>query len=130
MEFLDKKPMDINKVDIENYMCCLLNDHKVSHSYANRDSFITERTVQRIFQNGCQKAKINRNMSVHCLRHSFAAHLLEGGTDIRYIQELLEYSSSKTTEIYIHVTRSSISKIKSPLDKIMDRVNVNGRQHE
>ncbi len=246
MEFLDKKPIDINKIDIENYMYYLLNEQRVSHSYANQainaikfmfkivlkkenivyelarpkkekklpnvlseeevlkilnalsntkhkailyliyssglrvsevvrlkakdidskrmmihihqgkggkdrytmlsesalqilrryyseerpdewifpgangDSFITERTVQRIFQNACQKAKINRNVSVHCLRHSFATHLLEGGTDIRYIQELLGHSSSKTTEIYTHVTQSSISKIKSPLDKIMN----------
>jgi len=86
---------------------------------ANGDSFITERTVQRIFQNACRKAKISRGFSVHSLRHSFATHLLEGGTDIRYIQELLGHSSTKTTEIYTHVTKSSISKIKSPLDRIL-----------
>lgn len=88
---------------------------------ANGESFITERTVQRIFQNACQKAKINKDVSVHCLRHSFATHLLEGGTDIRYIQELLGHSSTKTTEIYTHVTKSSIRNIRSPLDKLMDK---------
>ncbi|EYE87169.1 hypothetical protein Q428_14865, partial [Fervidicella metallireducens AeB] len=82
-------------------------------------SHITERTVQRIFEDACIKAGINRKVSVHALRHSFATHLLEGGTDLRFIQELLGHSSSKTTEIYTHVTQKSISKIQSPLDKIV-----------
>jgi len=74
--------------------------------------------VQRIFKNSCQKAGINKQVSVHSLRHSFATHLLEAGTDIRYIQELLGHKSSKTTEIYTHVSNRSISKIISPLDHI------------
>lgn len=79
---------------------------------------ITERTVQRVFENACKKAKISKNVSVHTLRHSFATHLLEGGTDLRYIQELLGHYSSKTTEIYTHVSTKSIGKIQSPLDKL------------
>ncbi len=82
-------------------------------------SFLTERSVQKIFSNACEKAKICKNVSVHALRHSFATHLLEGGTDLRYIQELLGHKSSKTTEIYTHVSNKSLSKIQSPLDRLL-----------
>jgi integrase/recombinase XerD len=85
----------------------------------NNETHLTERSVEKIFKNACKKAQIKKNVSVHSLRHSFATHLLEEGTDLRYIQELLGHKSSKTTEIYTHVTKTSISKIKSPLDKIM-----------
>ena len=56
----------------------------------------------------------------HTLRHSFATHLLESGTDIRYIQKLLGHSSLKTTEIYTHVSNHDISRIKSPLDAMFE----------
>lgn len=85
----------------------------------NPKEYITVRTVERIFENACAAAKITRKVSVHSLRHSFATHLLEGGTDLRYIQELLGHESSKTTEIYTHVTEKSIAKIQSPLDKML-----------
>ena len=83
---------------------------------AEPGSHLTERSVQRVFENACQKAKIERRISVHALRHSFATHLLEQGTDLRYIQELLGHSSSKTTEIYTHVSTGTLKKIQSPLD--------------
>lgn len=84
----------------------------------NPREYITERTVQRIFGNAKIKAGIKKNVSVHSLRHSFATHLLEGGVDLRYIQELLGHANSKTTEIYTHVTQKSIQNIVSPLDLI------------
>lgn len=80
---------------------------------------ITERSVQKVFEQSCNKANI-KNATVHTLRHSFATHLLEDGIDLRYIQELLGHASSKTTEIYTHVTEKSIKNIQSPLDKIMN----------
>lgn len=83
------------------------------------NNHITERSVQKIFSKVCKKAKIRKHVTVHSLRHSFATHLLERGTDLRFIQELLGHQSSKTTEIYTHVSKSNICKIKSPLDKIM-----------
>lgn len=79
-------------------------------------SHITTRTVQRIFEDAVKRADIDKDVSVHSLRHSFATHLLESGVDLRYIQELLGHKSSKTTEVYTHVSNRNIGKIKSPLD--------------
>jgi len=84
----------------------------------DKEKHITTRTVQRIFENACEKVEIRKDVSVHSLRHIFATHLLEQGTDLRYIQELLGHKSSKTTEIYTHVSNRNLKKIKSPLDNI------------
>lgn len=82
------------------------------------DRYISIRTVEKILEHACEKAGIRKDVTVHTLRHSFATHLLEGGTDLRYIQELLGHTHSKTTEVYTHVNKKSIGKIKSPLDAI------------
>ncbi len=84
----------------------------------NPERHISTRTVQAIFEHAKVKSGIKKDVSVHSLRHSFATHLLEGGTDLRYIQELLGHKSSKTTEVYTHVSNKDLSKIKSPLDRL------------
>jgi site-specific recombinase XerD len=76
------------------------------------------RSVQQVLRQGVKKSGINPWCTVHTLRHSFATHLLERGTDIRYIQTLLGHNSLKTTEIYTHITRKGGDQIKSPLDSL------------
>ncbi|QWX85599.1 tyrosine-type recombinase/integrase [Cellulophaga sp. HaHaR_3_176] len=73
-------------------------------------------SVLRIVKNAALKARINSNVSPHILRHSFATHLLETGTDLRQIQVLLGHGSSKTTEIYTYVATKTFKTIKNPLD--------------
>jgi integrase/recombinase XerD len=82
------------------------------------DSKYNERSLAMVLKKACEKAKIKKSVNLHMLRHSYATHLLETGTDLRYIQELLGHKSSKTTEIYTHVSQKSLDKIKSPLDKL------------
>lgn len=76
---------------------------------------ISIRSIQKIVMSAAKKAKINKNVSTHTLRHSFATHLLEAGNDIRYIQELLGHARLETTQIYTKVTNPNLQKIKSPL---------------
>jgi len=78
----------------------------------------SEKSLQSVLKQALQKANISKPVTLHWLRHSYATHLLESGTDLRYIQELLGHNSSKTTEIYTHVSTKSIQQIKSPFDDL------------
>jgi site-specific recombinase XerD len=73
-------------------------------------------SIQKVFRASLQKAGINKKASVHTLRHCFATHLLESGTDLYYIQRLLGHKSAGTTSVYLHVTGRHIGKIRSPID--------------
>jgi site-specific recombinase XerD len=105
---------------------------KVSREYLNRykparwlfpgpdkEKYISIRTAQRIFEMACNRAGVKKEVTIHSLRHSFATHLLENGIDLRYIQELLGHKSSKTTEIYTHVSNKDLMRIKNPSDQIL-----------
>jgi len=82
---------------------------------------LTTRSVEKIFEKAVKKAGIQKKVAVHTLRHSFATHLLEYGTDLRYIQELLGHKRAETTQIYTHVMRKDLARICSPLDRLFRR---------
>lgn len=82
------------------------------------------RTLQQIFYNAKEKACINKSVGIHSLRHSFATHLLEKGTDIKYIKDILGHFDIKTTERYLHVTKTKLVNIISPLDELLKSENI------
>ncbi|MBX9735027.1 MAG: tyrosine-type recombinase/integrase [Chitinophagaceae bacterium] len=83
------------------------------------------RTIQQIFSNAKVKAGIKKELGIHSLRHSFATHLLDKGTDIRYIKELLGHFDIKTTERYLHVSKRQLVNIISPLDDLFSKKQIN-----
>jgi len=85
----------------------------------NKYEHLAIRTAQKIFQNAYKSLQLPSSVSFHSLRHSYATHLLENGTDIRFIQELLGHNDIKTTLRYTHVSKKELGKIESPLDKIV-----------
>lgn len=79
---------------------------------------LTTTTLQKLFHQWCHRIGIKKNVTFHSLRHSFATHLLEQGTDIRYVQTLLGHANIRTTQIYTHVMQPALNKIISPLDRL------------
>ena len=78
----------------------------------------SERSIQLVLKRACKDAGIIKHVTMHTLRHSFATHLLEHNTDLRYIQELLGHTNPKTTEIYTHISTKGLDQLKSPLDNL------------
>lgn len=83
-----------------------------------RDRHITVRTIQRQVGAAAERAGLTKRVTPHMLRHSFATHLMEGGTDLRYIQELLGHTRPSTTAIYTRVARRHIQHVQSPVDRL------------
>jgi site-specific recombinase XerD len=88
-----------------------------------RTDAISARSVQKVLVESLKNAKISKNATVHTLRHSFATHLLDTGTDICYIQRLLGHTRITTTTIYLHLRRMDLLNIKSPLDILVGDQN-------
>ena len=103
------------KDELESYL--KLNKHNTLFP-SNRGGKLTKDTIQKIVQNSAKRAGIKKRVYPHLLRHSFATHLLEQGTDLRMIQKLLGHSDIKTTQIYTQISQASIKNIKSPLDNL------------
>ena len=110
---------DVAQRAIEVY-CKAFNPAKWLFPGQREGRHLTERTVLKVVHQVCERASINKGTAVHTLRHSCATHLLESGTDLRYIQELLGHKSPKTTQIYTRVSKKNIARIRSPLDDIME----------
>lgn len=101
----------------------MLREYYTTHKPQNylfegqtKGTMYDERSLQQVLKQSLQKSGITKPVSLHWLRHSYATHLLENGTDLRYIQEILGHSSSRTTEIYTHVSTKGIQNVTSPFD--------------
>ena len=79
---------------------------------------LADKTVQHIFKNALRKSGVKKDAGIHCLRHSFATHLMEQGVALPVIQQMLGHKSLRTTSVYLHVQQYSIDTIKSPLDSL------------
>ena len=88
----------------------------------SKEKPLTTRNIQKIIKGTKQRAGLNKKVTPHTLRHSFATHLLEQGTDIRLIQVMLGHASLNTTQVYIHISSEQIKKVKNPLDMLENAV--------
>lgn len=88
------------------------------------DRSYSVRSVQTVFKNAMKRAKVNKPIGIHGLRHSYATHLLEYGTDISFIQRLLGHNDIKTTMLYAKVANTHLNAIKSPLDRMLHLKNI------
>ena len=95
-----------------------LRKHKDSKYLFSFDAPLTTRNIQKIVKHVRTRSEIQKRVTPHTLRHSFATHLLEAGTDIRMIQALLGHSSLNTTQLYTHISSDQIRKIQNPLDSL------------
>lgn len=110
---------------ISNSLSSELSDYlekKEGWNYVfSREKPLTTRNIQKIIQGTRKRAGINRKITPHTLRHSFATHLLEDGTDIRIIQAMLGHSSLSTTQVYTHISTEQLKKVQNPLDNLFEK---------
>lgn len=101
---------------LSNLASLTVHKHPSDFVFASeRGGKLTTRTVQKVFTSACKKVGILKQATFHSLRHSFATHILENGTDVRYVQALLGHNNIRTTQIYTYVTNPALQNILSPL---------------
>lgn len=101
-----------------------LENHQSNIYLFSEDKPLTPRNIQKIIQKTAKKAGINKKVTPHTLRHSFATHLLESGVNIRIIQELLGHANLNTTQLYTHLSQEQLRSVKNPLDILNEKKEI------